>query len=166
MKIPTATMALGMELACHMLQKKPKPEHKNKFDTDPNGYFECAKTTLLNNPNGFMDAMKEYDKENIPPAVVKRVNAILQSEDFTYEKVKNAAGALVAILKWSQAMMNYNELLKVVNPKREKVKEMNEKLAIVNAELSEKRRQVREVEETIASLEAMFQEKLDLEQRL
>jgi len=49
--------------------------------------------------------MKEYDKERIPEAVVKRVNAILESEDFTMEKVKSASGALVAILKWSSAMM-------------------------------------------------------------
>jgi hypothetical protein len=34
--------------------------------------------------------------------------------------------------------MTYHELLKIVNPKRAKVKEMNEKLAIVRAELAAK----------------------------
>ena len=96
--------------------------------------------------------MKEYDKERIPEAVVKRVNAILESEDFTMEKVKSASGALVAILKWSSAMMQYHELLKIVNPKRAKVKEMNEMLAVVRARLSEKRKRLKEVEQKIDGL--------------
>jgi len=36
-------------------------------------------------------------------------------------------------------MMSYHELLKIVNPKRAKVKEMNEMLAIVRKSLAEKR---------------------------
>jgi len=35
--------------------------------------------------------MIDFDKENIPEATVKRVNAILNSEDFTLEKVKTAS---------------------------------------------------------------------------
>lgn len=35
--------------------------------------------------------MIDYDKENISEATVKRVNAILNSEDFTLEKVRNAS---------------------------------------------------------------------------
>ena len=82
------------------------------------------------------------------------------------EKVKSASQALVAILKWSSAMMSYHELLKVVNPKRAKVKEMNEKLAIVRASLAEKRKKLKEVEEKIEGLERMFAEKKELEARL
>jgi len=59
---------------------------------------------------------------------------------------------LVAILKWSSAMMQYHELLKIVNPKRAKVKEMNEMLAVVRARLSEKRKRLKEVEEKIDGL--------------
>ena len=107
--------------------------------------------------------MIDFDKENIPEATVKRVNAILLSEDFTLEKVKSASNALVAIHKWVSAMMQYHELLKIVNPKRLKVAEMNEKLAIVRANLIEKRKKLKEVEEKIESLERMFREKKELE---
>jgi len=105
--------------------------------------------------------LQNYDKENIPEGVVKRVNAILQSEDFTYEKVKAASSALVAIQKWSSAMMSYHELLKIVNPKREKVKEMTEKLKIVRAELARKKKRLEEVRAKIAELERLFKEKKD-----
>jgi len=38
-----------------------------------------------------MQDMKDYDKEHIPESTVKKVNAIITSEDFTMEKVKSAS---------------------------------------------------------------------------
>jgi len=49
-------------------------------------------------------------------------------------------------------MMTYHELLKIVNPKRAKVIEMNEKLAVVRAMLKEKRAKLLEVEEKMEKL--------------
>ena len=140
-KKPTPAVVLGMEVSCHMMQIKAKKGTAGKIEGDTAGYFATAKADLLSNPTAFVNMMKEYDKERIPEAIVKRVNAILESEDFTMEKVKSASGALVAILKWSSAMMQYHELLKIVNPKRAKVKEMNEMLAVVRARLSEKKKE-------------------------
>lgn len=110
--------------------------------------------------------MKEYDKESIPESVVGRVNKIIASDDFTMEKVRSASSALVAILKWSDAMMKYHELLKIVNPKRAKVAEMNTMLAKVRASLAEKRKKLKEVEDKIDALERTFREKMDLKQSL
>ena len=63
--------------------------------------------------------MMNYDKEAIPESTVRRVGAVLKNEDFTMEKVKcTAHGIMVVILKWSSAMLQYHELLKLVNPKR------------------------------------------------
>lgn len=166
LKKPSATMVIGFELACQMMQKKPKPDMKNKVEGDGAGYFTCGQMTLFKDAKGFLKMMIDYDRENIPAAVVKRVNAILTSPDFTHEKVKNASVALLAVLKWSSAMMKYYELLKVVNPKREKVAEMNEKLVIVRGELAQKRAQLKQVEDTIAALKAMFKEKKELEESL
>jgi len=57
--------------------------------------------------------------------------------------------------------MTYHELLKIVNPKRAKVKEMNEKLAIVRAELAAKQKRLREVQEKINELDRLYKEKKD-----
>jgi len=116
----------------------------------------------LSNPAKFVTDMKEYDKESIPESVVGRVNKIIASDDFTMEKVRSASSALVAILKWSDAMMKYHELLKIVNPKRAKVAEMNTMLAKVRASLAEKRKKLKEVEDKIDALERTFREKMDL----
>jgi dynein heavy chain len=63
-------------------------------------------------------------------------------------------------------MLSYHELLKIVGPKREKVAEMNAKLAVVRASLAEKRKKLREVEEKIDALERMYREKVELEASL
>ena len=57
--------------------------------------------------------------------------------------------------------MTYHDLLKIVNPKRAKVKEMNEKLAIVRAELAAKQKRLREVQLKIDELDRLYKEKKD-----
>lgn len=145
---------------------KPDKDMKNKYNGDTGGYFEKARTSLLKNPNQFLKQMLEYDKENMDEKVVQRVGKIINSEDFTMEKVKSASQALVAILKWSSAMLQYHELLKIVNPKRAKVAEMNAMLDVVRASLKEKRAKLAAVVAKIEGLEAMFKEKKDLEESL
>ena len=56
----------------------------------------------------------------------------------TMEKIKAASEALLGITKWVKAMMKYHDLLKIVNPKRAKVAEMNAQLEVVRGRLAEK----------------------------
>jgi dynein heavy chain len=155
-----------MEVSCLMMGKKPKKQDWNKVEGDEKGFFETARAQLLNNPGNFLKSMQEYDKEHMEEKMVKRVGAILESDDFTIEKVQKASEALVAILKWSGAMLKYHDLLKIVNPKRIAVKEMTDKLKIVRAGLAEKRARLKEVEEKLAKLQAMYDEKKALEASL
>lgn len=70
------------------------------------------------------------------------------------------------ICKWAIAMMKYYDLLKIVNPMRAKVAEMNEQLIIVRKDLAEKMAKLKAVEEKMAVLEATYQEKLETEAKL
>jgi len=165
-KQPTPAIVLGMELACHMFSHKPSKKNLNRVQNDTHGYFDLSKATLLQNPGKFMQQMMDFDKENIKESTVKKVNHILDHEDFTPEKVKSASVALVGVQKWASAMMKYHELLKIVNPKRAKVIEMNEKLAVVRAMLKEKRQKLAEVEEKMQRLQDEFDEKKAEETKL
>lgn len=69
-------------------------------------------------------------------------------------------------MKWVQAMMKYHELLKIVNPKREKVREMNVMLAEVRARLDEKRKKLAEVRAMMQELQDQYEEKLETERQL
>ena len=120
-----------MELCCHMFGFKPKPANKGKIIGDDHGYFHLAKANFLTKPGTFLDSMIEYDKENIPEATVKKVNAILENPKCTQDAVKSASGAMSGVYKWSATMMKYHELLKIVNPRRIKVAEMKAALKIV-----------------------------------
>ena len=65
------------------------------------------------------------DKENITDKCVKAVRGIIDKPEFSLEDVKKANSAMEGICKWAMAMMKYYDLLKIVNPMREKVAEMN-----------------------------------------
>eukprot|EP00352_Strombidinopsis_acuminata_P004024 CAMPEP_0176401932 /NCGR_PEP_ID=MMETSP0126-20121128/48836_1 /TAXON_ID=141414 ORGANISM="Strombidinopsis acuminatum, Strain SPMC142" /NCGR_SAMPLE_ID=MMETSP0126 /ASSEMBLY_ACC=CAM_ASM_000229 /LENGTH=297 /DNA_ID=CAMNT_0017779171 /DNA_START=1201 /DNA_END=2094 /DNA_ORIENTATION=+ len=143
-KQPTPAIVLGMELACHMFSHKPSKKNLNRVQNDTHGYFDLSKATLLQNPGKFMQQMMDFDKENIKESTVKKVNQ----------------------QKWASAMMKYHELLKIVNPKRAKVIEMNEKLAVVRAMLKEKRQKLAEVEEKMQRLQDEFDEKKAEETKL
>jgi dynein heavy chain len=163
---PTPTVVLGMEVSSIMMGHKPKKNINKRAPNDTNGFFDCAKSNLLNEPKKFMARMLNFDKNNIPESTVKRVGAIMQTPEFTMEKVKGASGALVAIHKWVEAMLQYHDLLKIVKPKQIKVDEMREKLKIVRASLAEKRQKLKEVDEMIENLERMHREKVELENSL
>lgn len=149
-----------------MFSLKPKKQHIGKSQNDTNGFFELSRLTLLSNPNQFLKDMINYDRENIDEKVVRKVNTMLSSPTFSMVDINAASSALTGVMKWVQAMMKFHELLKIVNPKRAKVAEMNEKLAIVRARLAEKRKKLAEVEELMANLQAQYEEKLENERQL
>jgi len=131
-----------MELSCHMFGYKPKKANIGKVQNDPQGYFNLAKLSFLGAPQKFMDAMADYDKENIPESTVKKVNVILNMPEMNIDAVKAASGALSGVYKWSAVMMKYHELLKIVNPRRIKVAEMKAELKIVREQLAIKMKQL------------------------
>ena len=98
--------------------------------------------------------MIEFDKEHQSESAVKKINAILNTPGFTYDKVKNSSSALAGVYRWSSVMVKYHELLKIVNPRRIKVKEMQDELKIVREKLAVKMAQLKEVEEVLAALQA------------
>ena len=127
-----------MQLACLMFGFKPEKKHKGKFEHDGEGFFELSRLNLLSNPNQFLKNMIEYKKDNIAEKIVKDVNKIIEDPEFSMEKIKAASEALLGITKWVKAMMKYHDLLKIVNPKRAKVAEMNAQLEVVRGRLAEK----------------------------
>ena len=62
--------------------------------------------------------MIQYDKENIPESVIRKVRAIYDSPDFSFEAIRQASETLLGICKWGKGMIDYYDLLKIVNPKR------------------------------------------------
>lgn len=121
---------------------------------DPEGYFfDFTKKRLLSNPNQLLKNLIEYDKDNIPEAVVQKVTPLMDLPEMATEKISAVSLALVPVRIWITAMLKYHETLKIVNPLREQAKVMGEKLAVVQAALAEKRAKVKAIMDNLQALQ-------------
>lgn len=76
---PPADLVLVFDAVCVMLSKKP-------------AWAEAKQ--LMGNPQGFIDLLKNYDKDNIPNKIQKKIKEYLKDERFTPEVIgkKSVAG--------------------------------------------------------------------------
>jgi len=95
-----------------------------------------------------------YDKDNIPDAVIAKVSPFLDDPLLEPAAIAKVSQALVPIRVWIFAMIGYHETLKIVNPMRAIAKEKGDELAAVMAILSEKQAQVKAILEQVAQLKA------------
>lgn len=72
----------------------------------------------------------------------------------TEKAIASASKALIPVRIWVQAMVTYSEVLKIVGPKKAIAAEMTAKLEIVMKNLNEKRAKVKEIDEKLAKLTA------------
>jgi dynein heavy chain len=157
---PSMTIVKIFEMVYFMLKdiknlsKPKKPNDPKKKEYDPDGYFDLAKREILNNPKDFLSQMIDYERDSIPDSLIQKINPMLEKEEVSEKKVQTASLALLPVRIWIKAMSTYNEVLKIVNPKRAIAAEMSAKLEIVQAKLNEKRESVRQINEKLASLNA------------
>lgn len=110
--------------------------------------------------------MIKFDKDNIPERIILKVKPLMDSENMSEKKVQNASGALVAVRIWVEAMINYYETLKIVNPKKAIAAEMGGKLAGVQANLNDKRKKVKDINDKLDSLQKQMDELIRQEKAL
>ena len=155
--VPSSTIVLGLQLTCLFFSKVPDKKRQQQWKgADINGWFDAGKIYLLNDPKKLLADLIKYDKRNMQDNMIKQAKSILDSEDFTIEKVRNASQALVALHLFASGMCKFHELLKIVKPKEEKVQEMKEMLAVVRKQLKEKRQRLKEVEDHLEEIERQF----------
>ncbi|KAG4100119.1 dynein heavy chain and region D6 of dynein motor-domain-containing protein [Neocallimastix lanati (nom. inval.)] len=166
MKNPPAGVKLVMEAVCVMRDIKPEkipdPSGSGKMVQD---YWKPS-VKMIGDPK-FLSSLKAYDKDQIPPHIIKRIRTnYLPNAEFKPEKVRNASSAAEGLCSWVIAMEAYDRVAKVVAPK---------KIALANAEaeygetiqrLEEKRRMLREVEDRMAALNTKLQNLKDDKVRL
>lgn len=158
MKSPPTGVRVVMEAVCIMKDIKPAkipdPAGSGKKIDD---YWGPSKTLL--GDMKFLDALKAYDKDNIPVAVMKQIRAkYMDNPEFDPEKVKSASSAAEGLCRWVRALEVYDRIAKVVGPKKEALKLAESELAETMASLKEKQATLKAVEERMAKLETTFKE--------
>ncbi|PSN56752.1 Dynein heavy chain 7 [Blattella germanica] len=169
MKSPPKGIRLVMEAVCIVKDVKPDripdPSGSGKMVED---FWGPSKRVL--GDMKFLEGLITFDKDNIPPAVMKKIeDRILPDENFDPEKIKYASTAaegkyrrivarphISSLCKWVIAISKYDKVAKVVAPKKKALAEAEATFAVAMAALEVKRAQLRDVQAKLARLEAVL----------
>uniref|UniRef100_A0A4W5M9Y7 Uncharacterized protein n=1 Tax=Hucho hucho TaxID=62062 RepID=A0A4W5M9Y7_9TELE len=103
-KPPDMVMTV-MEAVCILLGSKPD--------------WSSAKQVL--GDSYFLRKLMDYDKENIKPQILQKLQKYVNNPDFVPEKVEKVSKACKSMCMWVRAMDLYSRVLKEVGPKKERL---------------------------------------------
>ncbi|KAG7458844.1 hypothetical protein MATL_G00224900 [Megalops atlanticus] len=138
-KPPDLVMTV-MEAVCILLNSKPD--------------WASAKQVL--GDSNFLKRLMDYDKDNIRPHVLQKLQRYINNPDFVPEKVEKVSKACRSMCMWVRAMDLYSRVLKEVGPKKEKLAAAQAELDVTMSTLREKQKKLKEVEDQIKVLQDQF----------
>lgn len=158
MKNPPYTVKLVMAAVCVMKgippDKIPDPDNPGKKIFD---FWGPSKRIL--GDMGFLESLKNYDKDNIPVATMQKIRKeYLSNKDFKPHIVAKASTAAEGLCKWIIAMDMYDAVAKVVAPKKAKLNAAEKEFAETMAILEEKKAMVAKLEARLAELNEALEE--------
>lgn len=150
MKNPPDAVKLVMAAVCVMKSilpdKIPDPTGKKVLD-----YWGPSKRLL--GDMQFLQNLKEYDKDNIKPEIMVKIRKeFIPHKDFKPEIVAKASSAAEGLCKWVIAMNLYDDVAKIVAPKKAKLEEAKKTYEETMILLTEKREMAMKLEEKVIKL--------------
>eukprot|EP00929_Paragymnodinium_shiwhaense_P038458 TRINITY_DN20312_c0_g1_i3.p1 TRINITY_DN20312_c0_g1~~TRINITY_DN20312_c0_g1_i3.p1 ORF type:complete len:2030 (-),score=489.14 TRINITY_DN20312_c0_g1_i3:63-5702(-) len=142
---PPPLVMTTMEAVNLLLQEKPD--------------WDTAKKVLADTK--FLERLKGFDKDNIPPKVLKQLEKYVKRDDYTAESVGKVSSAAKSLCMWTHAMDTYSKVAKEVEPKKQKVAELNAQLAAANAALKEKQDALQEILDKVAGLQKQLDDTIN-----
>ncbi|XP_073827136.1 dynein heavy chain at 36C [Musca autumnalis] len=159
MKSPPVGVRIVMEAVC--ILKEVKPERI----ANPSGvgmiedYWGPSKKVLSDIK--FLDSLLNFDKDNIPPAVIKKLQErVLNNEAFDPEKIKTASTACEGLCKWVIALTKYDVVAKIVAPKKIALAEAEATYNAAQKTLNEKLAQLARVEANLAAIQKVLDKQM------
>ncbi|KAL4429885.1 hypothetical protein ABPG74_022908 [Tetrahymena malaccensis] len=130
-------------------------------------YFETAKKFLLNDPAGLLDMLKGFDKNNINPYNIQKLEkTIMPDPDFTLSRAQTCSYAVQFLFQWVKAMYDYNKVYLETKPLRDKLDETQKILDEKTKELNEKKAKLDKIQQQIKGLEDLYNSKVQLKEQL
>jgi len=156
---PSAGVLLVTKTLCLLFDVKPD---KKRGQTAKEGiqydYWEPAKKKLLTAK--LLKNCISYDKDKMDPEIVANIKEYTESPEYSEAELKKASKAALGLGNWVRAMVAYDEAMKIVTPKKQKLaeaqaqlKEAKEQYDQALANLEEIREKVRQLEETFTEAE-------------
>ncbi|XP_012147752.1 dynein heavy chain 3, axonemal isoform X3 [Megachile rotundata] len=157
MKSPPAGVRLVMEAVCVLKGVKPERVQDPATGLMTEDYWP-ASIKILGDMR-FLDSLKNFDKDNIPPAYMKRIREkFINDRSFQPEAIKKVSTACEGLCKWVRAIEVYDRVIKVVAPKQAMLAEAEAALAAQMEALNAKRALLQEVSQKLQSLNDEFAE--------
>ena len=155
---PPHGVKITAEAVCIMFQERPKKIADPDNPTGPKipDYWDVAKNNIFKDAKVLLQNMKDFDKDNIPDAVIEKVSPYIANPAFTPESVKNASKACEAICMWVRAMHKYHFVARDVEPKRIALAGAKEELDITMGVLAKAQATLADVMARLKALEEKF----------
>ncbi|KAL1023853.1 hypothetical protein UPYG_G00047240 [Umbra pygmaea] len=148
-KPPDMVMTV-MEAVCILLGSKPD--------------WSSAKQVL--GDSNFLRKLIFYNKENIKPQILQKLQKYVTNPDFVPEKVEKVSKACKSLCMWVLSMDLYSRVLKEVGPKKERMAAAQMELDATTATLKEKQAKLQEVENKMKILQDQFTESITEKENL
>ncbi|RYY37138.1 hypothetical protein EON62_01310, partial [archaeon] len=160
LKAPPKLVRTTLEAACVLFGVKPKlvADPANPSGKKIKDYWSAAQTTLLADAKKLIQDLKEFDKDNIPEAVIAELTPYIDDPEFTFEMVDKASKACSGICLWVRAMHTYYHVARGVEPKKRALAVAQEQLDRTMEALDVVKARLASVMARIAELEAKFNE--------
>ncbi|EDV29711.1 uncharacterized protein TRIADDRAFT_18356 [Trichoplax adhaerens] len=147
---PPEMVLTVMEAVCVLLQVKPD--------------WISAKQIL--NDAGFLKRLIDFDKNNIPEVVLKKLKKYVENPRFIPEVVERTSKACKSMCMWVRACDLYAKVYREVEPKRIRLAAAEAELDETNKALAEKQARLAEVENEIAFLHAKYEQSVNEKDKL
>jgi dynein heavy chain len=109
--------------------------------------------------SGFINTIKDYDKESTKDATVKKIEKYTREEKFRPEYVTSVSRAAGILCMWVKAVEGYAKALKTVAPKRARMQYARDQVAKKMAVLKELEDEFAKLAKRLAELEELFNTK-------
>ena len=89
-------------------------------DPDTYEYWTHCKKDVLSGK--VLQKMKDFDKDNVDPDLVAKMEPLLKTDGYKDSALKNAGKAAIGIGSWCKAIIEYDNAMKIVKPKQAELK--------------------------------------------
>ncbi|EQC29095.1 hypothetical protein SDRG_13255 [Saprolegnia diclina VS20] len=157
LKTPPGGVKLTMEVVCLLFGHKPTmkadPDKPGKKIAD---FWDVAQKVVLANANKFLESLMGFDKDNIPDAVIAKVQPYIDDPNFTPDAIEKSSKACTAICMWARAMYTYYFVAKSVEPKKQALAQAQTELDATMEILRGAQAGLKQVTDRLAELEASY----------
>ncbi|XP_072114311.1 dynein axonemal heavy chain 6 isoform X1 [Mobula birostris] len=121
-----------------------------------NAKTDWASAKQVLGDSNFLKKLMEYDKDNIKPQILQRLQKYINHPDFVPEKVEKVSKACKSMCMWVRAMDLYSRVSKEVEPKRIKLAAAQAELDATLGTLKEKQVKLRQLDLKLEDLQNQY----------